>query len=60
MRDRLPQPRASEWSPGRSNGPRTSLFSRGVPLIGTNAFTGNDSGCSGMLSPDQRLHGVVA
>lgn len=27
----------------------TLLFSSGVPLIGTSAFTGNDSGCSGML-----------
>lgn len=27
----------------------TSFFSKGVPGIGTNAFTGKDSGCSGML-----------
>lgn len=27
----------------------TSLFSSGVPGIGTNAFTGKDSGCSGIL-----------
>ena len=27
----------------------TSLFSMGVPLMGTRAFTGNDSGCSGIL-----------
>lgn len=27
----------------------TSFFSNGVPGIGTRAFTGKDSGCSGML-----------
>lgn len=31
----------------------TSFFSRGVPSIGTKAFTGNDSGCSGMLRTDE-------
>ena len=29
---------------------RTELFSSGVPGIGTSAFTGKDSGCSGMLN----------
>ena len=30
-------------------GKRTGFFSNGVPGIGTSAFTGKDSGCSGML-----------
>lgn len=32
---------------------RTSLSSSGVPLMGTRAFTGKDSGCSGMLRRSQ-------
>lgn len=35
----------------------TSLFSMGVPLMGTRAFTGNDSGCSGILyAPGKRIY----
>lgn len=41
----------STQSPTQSSGTElTSLFSSGVPGIGTSALTGNDSGCSGMLS----------
>ena len=37
----------------------TSLFSNGVPGMGTRALTGNDSGCSGMLIGIIRRHGNV-
>jgi hypothetical protein len=46
MRNGLRRIRAKVES---TEGIPTSLFSRGVPLIGTRAFTGNDSGCSGIL-----------
>jgi hypothetical protein len=32
------------------------LFSRGVPLMGTRAFTGNDSGCSDILRAPRKAY----
>ena len=38
----------------------TSFFSSGVPGIGTSALTGNDSGCSGMLSHSSGSRPIVS